>query len=144
MHRGPFPVPRHWHDVMADGRLAKLIAASAVCPWVRGLGSWIPECQPHEQRYTICVEETPYTDFTSLAKEYALFMKQIGESDWMCFELKQRQVDEPGWQGSAYPITSELRHAFHTGIFGVSLPFDACPLDPKRNLAMEFWITVTR
>ncbi len=32
-------------------------------------------------------------------------MKQIGASDWMCFELTQRQVDEPGWRGSAYPIT---------------------------------------
>ncbi len=65
-HRGPFrvtgytlivppglydpagdPVPRFWHEVTADGRLAKLIAASAVRPWVLGLGSWDPECEPH-------------------------------------------------------------------------------------------------
>ena len=73
-----------WDDVVADGRLDKLTKASSVRPWVLGLGSWDPECEKNGQRYTICIEETEHTDLSCLSKEYRLFSKEIGASDWMC------------------------------------------------------------
>ncbi len=55
-------IPQFWHEVTADGRLDALKRASAVPPWVLGLGSWDPECEKGGQRYTICIEETEHTD----------------------------------------------------------------------------------
>lgn len=74
-------IPDFWNDVASDGRLDRLTKASSVRPWVLGLGSWDPECQRGGQRYTICIEETDYTDFSRLATECPLFTKGIGASD---------------------------------------------------------------
>ena len=69
-----------------------------VATWVLGLGSWDPACQKGGQRYTICIEETEHTDFADLAKQYSLFPKDIGASDWMCFETTHQQYMERLWK----------------------------------------------
>jgi predicted transcriptional regulator YdeE len=137
-------VSQFWYDVAADGRLELLKNASSVPPWILGLGSWDPECERHGQRYTICIEETEHTDFTQVAQAYHLFTKEIGASDWMCFEMTQRILDERFWKDNPYKMMKKLGYRFHTGDYSVGLHFDAYPpdYDPKRNPVMEFWITV--
>ena len=56
-------VPQFWDKISADGRLEKLLRASSVRPWVLGFGSWDAECEKQGFRYTICIEDTEYTDF---------------------------------------------------------------------------------
>jgi len=101
------------------------------------------------QRYTICIEETEHTDFTNLSKEYALFTKEIGASDWMCFEMTEKVYGERFWRDNPYRMMTKLGYQFHTreGDYGVGLHFDAYPPDnygPEGNPAMEFWITVVK
>jgi len=80
-------IPQFWDDVRRDGRLERLIQASSVPPWVLGMGSWDESCEKHGSRYTICIEETVHADFSRLRRMDALSTKQIGASDWLCFEL---------------------------------------------------------
>jgi len=138
-----------WNDVVNDGRLEKLTKASSVRPWALGLGSWDPECEKGGFRYTICIEETGHTDFTYLSKEYDLFTKEIGASDWMCFEMTEKVYDEQFWRDNPYKMMPKLGYQFHTreGDYSVGLHFDAYPPDnygPERNPVMEFWITVVK
>jgi len=137
-----------WNDVVADGRLEKLTKASSVRPWVLGLGSWDPECEKNGQRYTICIEETEYTDFSRLSREYRLFTKEIGASDWMCFEMTQKEFGERFWRDDPYEMMKKLGYQFHMrgGDYSVGLHFDAYPpdYDPEANPVMEFWITVVK
>lgn len=135
-----------WRDVAADGRLPGLIEASSVRPWVLGLGSWDPECERGGQRYTICIEETQYTDFSRLEGEYNLFSKEIGASDWMCFEMTRDELEGRFWQDDPYRMMKRLRYRFHARDYSVGLHFDAYPpeYDPETNPAVEFWITVVR
>ena len=139
-------VPEFWSTLIADGRLEQLRESSSIRPWVLGLGSWDPECQKHGSRYTICLEETAYTDFSGLAQQYTLFTKQIGESDWMCFELDAQAAYEKFWQDNPYKMMGPLGYDFHTGSFDVGLHFDAYPptYQPEANPAFEFWITVKK
>jgi len=142
-----------WDAIIADGRLEKLRSASSVRPWVLGLGSWDPECEKKGFRYTICIEETEHTDFTQLAREYSLFTKEIGASDWMCFEMSQGKYDERFWKDNPYKMMGPLGYRFHDkeGDFSVGLHFDAYPPDfghggnanPEHSL-MEFWISVIK
>ena len=96
--RGGALIGEFWNQVKADGRLDKLKSASSIPPWVLGLGSWDPECPKHGQRYTICIEETDHTDFSALSQEYPLFTKEIGASDWMCFEITTMQLYDRLWK----------------------------------------------
>ncbi len=130
-------------DVTADGRLEGLIKASAVAPWVLGLGSWDPECQGKgDYRYTVCIEETQHTDFVPLQAQFpqhAPFRKRIGASDWMCFE----DFDHGG--PNAYELIQRLGYQFHMGTDDIGLHFDAYPPSVAPfGAAMEFWITVMR
>jgi hypothetical protein len=142
-------IPEFWRDVVADGRLDKLRSASRVPPWVLGLGSWDPECPEHGQRYTICIEQTAHTDLR-LAQEYPLFAKEIGASDWLCFELTQKMYDGRFWRDNPYAMMGKLGYQFHVGSLDVGLHFDAYP--PGFDFSsyttieqpMEFWITVVK
>jgi hypothetical protein len=130
-------------DVSADGRLDGLIRSSKVAPWVLGLGSWDPECEGKgDYRYTICIEETQHTNLTPLEKrypQYPLFRKEIGASDWLCFE----NFDHGG--PNAYELIKLLGYKFHTGGYDVGLHFDAwAPGVVPLSNTMEFWITVVR
>jgi predicted transcriptional regulator YdeE len=144
--RGDAQIGEFWNQVKSDGRLEKLQGTSAVPPWVLGLGSWDPECPKHGQRYTICIEETENTDFMALAREYPLFTKEIGASDWLCFELSQQQLDERFWKDNPYTIMQALGYQFNTRDFSVGLHFDAYPpdYDAETNPNLEFWITVVK
>ena len=139
-----------WDDIIADGRLGKLTEASSVQPWVLGLGSWDPECEKGGQRYTICIEETEYTDFSNLSKEYRLFTKEIGASDWMCFEMTLDKFFERFWRDNPYKMMGKLGYQFHTreGDYSVGLHFDAYPphlsFPLEGNSVVEFWITVVK
>lgn len=137
-------IPRFWQQVAADGRLEALKAASSAPTWVLGLGSWDPECERGGQRYTICIEQTEHTDFSALAAEEELFSKEIGTSDWLCFELTQQVYQDRFWQDSPYEMMTWLGYRFLTRDYSVGLHFDAYPpdFDPATNPAMEFWITV--
>lgn len=142
-------IPREfWNDVAIDGRLEKLTKASSVRPWILGLGSWDPECEKGGQRYTICIEETGQTDFTYLSREYRLFTKEIGASDWMCFEMTEKVYDERFWRDNPYRMMKKLGYQFHTreGDYSVGLHFDAYPPENyiEKNPVMEFWITVVK
>jgi len=152
----PDPVPsartvihEFWNDIIADGRLDKLIKASSVRPWVLGLGSWDPECGKNGMRYSICIEETEYTDFSCLSKEYRLFTKEIGASDWMCFETTHGEY-ERFWRDNPYKMMKKLEYQFHTreGDYSVGLHFDAYPpylsFPLESNSVIEFWITVVK
>jgi len=160
MHRGPFTVvgytlivpadheemiPRFWEEVIADGRLAELRKASGTPPWVLGLGSWDPECEKKGQRYTICIEETEHTDFSQLARAYALYHTTISESEWMCFELPTETPGAKFWRDNPYAMMKTLGYRFYTGGENTGLHFDAYPpgYDAKTSPATEFWITVT-
>ncbi len=150
--KGKGMVPAFAGEVIADGRLAKLTAASAVRPWVLGLGSWDPECEPNGQRYTICIEETEHTDFAHLAREYSLFTKGIGASDWMCFELVEDVDDGRFWRDNPYKMMGKLGYGFHDrpGDYSVGLHFDAFPPSYRHGESadaqqrIEFWITVKK
>jgi predicted transcriptional regulator YdeE len=139
-------ISQFWCDVAADGRLESLKEASSVAPRVLGLGPWDPECERHGQRYTICIEETEHTDFTQLAQAHDLFTKEIGASDWMCFEITQSILDEQFWKDNPYKMMKKLGYQFHEGDYSVGFHFDAYPpdYDPESNPAMEFWITVRK
>jgi len=140
-------VPQFWNEISADGRLEKLKKASSVQPWVLGLGTWDAECEKRGYRYTICIEETEHTDFTSLAQEYTLFTKQIGASDWMCFELTEKKGEERDfWKDNPYVMMKKLGYRFNARDDSVGLHFDAYPPDhdPESNPVMEFWITVAK
>lgn len=144
--RDKMVIKRFWDEVVADGRLERLSKASSVPSWILGLGSWDPECEEHGQRYTICIEQTESTDFSQLAEEYHLFTKEIGASEWMCFETTEDEYDERFWKDNPYKMMKKLGYQFHTGDYSVGLHFDAYPPDhdPETNPVMEFWITVTR
>jgi hypothetical protein len=141
-----------WREVRTDGRLAALAAAAPEPPWLLGLGSWDPDCEPGGQRYTVCVEDVPGTDYRALIEAYgpgALYAKQIGASEWLRFELTQAQLEARFWTDNPYKMMGALGYRFHMGApgdFSVGLHFDAYPpgYDPVRRPEMEFWITVTQ
>ncbi len=149
--RGAAMVPRLWDEVIADGRLARLSAASSVPTPIFGLGSWDPECPKGGQRYTICIEETDKTDFTGLAAEFSLFTKQIGASDWLCFETSLgKAYPDRFWRDNPYKMMGPLGYRFKTGEgdYSIGLHIEAYPpgfsFGSDRNTAMEFWITVEK
>ncbi|MHB1355505.1 MAG: hypothetical protein ACYCZF_05975 [Anaerolineae bacterium] len=144
--RGGAQIPEFWSPVTADGRLEKLKSASSVRPWVLGLGSWDPECPQHGQRNTICIEETEQTDSTALYLEYPLFTKEIGTSDWMCFEIPGMQHYDRFWKDNPYQMMQPLGYQFNTAGFNVGLHFDAYPpdYDTESKAGFEFWITVIK
>ena len=140
------PIKKCWGEIIADGRLSKyplgsylevdlLINASSVRPWVLGLGSWDEECGKG-YRYTICIEETEHTDFSSLSKEYDLYTKEFPAADWMCFEITEGCGDV-----NPYVNLEKLGYQFR---WDVGVHFDAYPpdYDPEGNPVMEFWISV--
>jgi hypothetical protein len=135
-----------WRDVAADGRLEALQKASAVPPWLLGLGSWDPECEKRGQRYTICIEETEHTDLAQLAQRYPLYRTTIGASEWMCFEMTERKYGERFWVDNPYAMMKKLGYRFYAGGENTGLHFDAYPPEPQPagEPTMEFWITVTK
>lgn len=138
--------PAFWDEVIADGRLARLVGASAVRPWVFGLGSWDPECPKGGHRHTICIEETPDVDPARLTVAEPLYRKEIGASDWLCFEMPRDAYPERFWRDDPYRMLKALGYRFHTGKgdFSVGLHLDAFPpgSDVATGPSMEFWITV--
>jgi hypothetical protein len=122
-------VAQFWRDVTADGRLEQLRNASTVRPWLLGLGSWDAECERYGQRYTICIEQTACTDFTSLARAHRLFTKEIGASEWLCFEMTRAKYDERFWQDNPYRMMKRLGYKFYARGDSVGLHFDAYPPD---------------
>ena len=120
------PIKKCWDEIEVD----LLINASSVRPWVLGLGSWDEECGKG-YRYTICIEETEHTDFSSLSKEYDLYTKDFPAADWMCFEITEGCGDV-----NPYENLVKLGYQFR---LDVGVHFDAYPPDFER---MEFWISV--
>ncbi len=139
-------VAKFWDETLADGRVAQLIAASPTPPWLLGLGSWDPECEKHGFRYTICIEETGQTDFSSLEKDHTLFSKEIGESDWLCFITTHDRFTERFMKDDPYRMMKLLGYKFNAGNASLGLHFDAYPpgFDPFTQPEMEFWITVKK
>lgn len=129
------PIKKNWGEIIADGRLNKLINASSVRPWVLGLGSWDEECGKGF-RQTICIEETEHTDFSSLSKEYDLYTKEYPAADWMCFEITEGCGDV-----NPYVNLKKLGYQFR---WDVGVHFDAYSPDPdpEKNPMTEFWISV--
>jgi len=149
--RSPGAPKQLWDKLAADGSLAQLIAASSVPPWVLGLGSWDPECPRKGFRYTVCIEETEHTDFAALAAQHELFTKQIGASDWMCFEMTEAEYAARFWKDNPYKMMGKLGYQFHEGgeadvPYSLGLHFDAYPphQDAESDPRMEFWITVVQ
>ena len=149
--RGDTTIPRFWDDVIADGRLKKLREVSSVPTCVLGLGSWDPEVPRRGQRYTICIEETVHTDFTRLATETDLFSKEIGASDWLCFETRLGdEYPQRFWKDNPYKMMGLLGYQFYgaEGDYRVGLHFEAYPpslsFGSSENTTMEFWITVVK
>lgn len=144
--RRPKAVVEFWDEVVADGRMEQLAQASSVRPWILGLGSWDPECPKGGLRYTICIEETEHTEFSRLAAEYPLFTKDIGPSDWMCFETTHGEYMQRFWRDNPYKMMGKLGYGFNTGDYSVGLHLDAYPpaFDPETQPAIEFWITVVK
>jgi hypothetical protein len=144
--RGDVQIREFWNQVKGDGRLEKLKGASMVRPWVLGLGSWDPECPKHGQRYTICIEETKSTDFSTVSPEHPLFSMEIGASAWMCFDIPNMQLFDQFWKDDPYKMMQPLGYQFNTGGFNVGLHFDAYPpeYDAELKPGFEFWITVVK
>ena len=136
-------IPRFVDDVMADGRLEALKKASAVGPWILGLGSWDEQCQPSGMRYTVCIEETEHTDFRRLAEQYPLYTQRFEACDWMCFELTRERYDAQFWKDDPYKMLRALGYRFH---IRVGVHFDAVPPDhdEQTNPGIEFWISVAK
>jgi len=131
--------PRFWGDVIADGSFEALANTSSVQPWVLGLGSWDPECEPGGQRYTICIEETEYTDMSHLSGKHPLHTQKFEACDWMCFEMPNEQL----WRDDPYRMLRKLGYRFH---LRVGVHFDAYPPGShlERNPAVELWISVAK
>ena len=137
-------IPAFWRDVIADGRLERLLQCSSAPTWCLGLSSGDPECPQRGQRYTIGIEATAHTDFSALAEDYPLFTKEIGVSAWLCFELSSDQAIEQLWEDDPYRMIQVLGYHFNTEGSDVGLHVDAYPpdYDAETNPAIEFWITV--
>lgn len=137
---------RFWNELNADGRMEKLRTASHNRPWELRLGSWDAECEKKGFRYTVCIEATEGTDFSSLELEIPLFTIEIGASDWMCFEMTQAKYDERFWKDNPYRMMKLLGYKFYARDASVGLHFDAYPpdFDMQTNPNMEFWMTVTK
>jgi hypothetical protein len=144
--RGDAQIRDFWNQVKADGRLDQLKSASSAPPWVLGLGSWDPECPKHGQRYTICIEETEHTDFSTISTQHPLFTMEIGASEWMCFDIPSLQRFDQFWKDDPYKMMQPLGYQFNTGGFNVGLHFDAYRPDyePELRPGLEFWITVVK
>ena len=138
-------VPRFARELMDDGRLVKLKATAPGPVWELGLGSWDAECPNLGYRYTVCIEETPGPALDALAREYPLFRKEIGASEWMCFEINE-QSGKDFWKDDPYKMMKVLGYRFYANSPSVGLHFDAFPpdYDQERNPIMEFWITVAK
>jgi hypothetical protein len=132
-------IPRFVSDLMADGSYEALAKASSVPPWMLGLGSWDPECEPGGQRHTVCIEETEYTDLRHLSGNHRLHTQRFEACDWMCFEM----TDEQLWRDDPYTMLRKLGYRFH---LRVGVHFDAYPPDyhQERNPAAELWISVAK
>jgi len=132
-------IPQFVSEVTADGSLEALVAAAPVRPWILGLGSWDPECEPGGQRYTICIQETEHTDLGRLSTKHPLHTQRFGACDWMCFEM----TDEQLWRDDPYTMLKQLGYRFH---LRVGVHFDAFPPDFHRetNPAVELWISVAK
>ena len=140
-------IPQFWDEVAADGRLERLMRASSVPTPVLGLGSWDTECRKGGQRYTVCIEETEHTDFLPLTRDLELFTKQIGASDWMCFETTFGEYIARFWKDNPYRMMGQLGYQFHDAEdFSLGLHFEvyAPGFDGNTNQALEFWISVTK
>ena len=141
-------IGQFWDDAIANGRLDRLKKASAVPTWVLGLGSWDPECEKRGSRYTICIEETEHTDLVRLRQDYPLFTREIGASEWMCFEMTLGRFKERFWRDNPYKMIPKLGYQFYTreGDFSVGLHIEAFPPECsfQADSAMEFWITVEK
>jgi hypothetical protein len=138
-------VPQFWDELEADGRLAKL-RACANRPWLLGLGTWDRECEKRGYRYTVCIEATADANFTGLAQDYALFTKDIDETDWLSFEVIETRFENRFWQDDPYVMLKKLGYKFNNKGFNLGLHFDAYPpdFDMETNPLMEFWITVRK
>ena len=147
--RGEIEIARLWDRLMSDGKLAKLVSASATPTNVLGLGSWDPECPKGGQRYTVCIEETTGTVFTGFGAGEELFSKVIGASDWLCFEvIFGDQYPKPFWKDDPYKMMGPLGYRFHTAPndYSVGLHFEVYPpgfsFGTGTSKAMQFWISV--
>ncbi len=132
-------IPRFVGELMADGSLEALAKAAPVRPWVLGLGSWDPECEPGGQRYTVCIEETEGADLGRLSTKHPLHTQRFEACEWMCFEMTDKQL----WRDDPYTMLRKLGYRFH---LRVGVHFDAFPpeFDKERNPAVELWISVAK
>ena len=138
-----------WQAAERDGRLEKLRRCGEKPPAILGLGSWDPECPIKGQRYTICIEETEETDFSGVGNEFDLYSKDIGRTEWLCFEMHEEVFQQRFWRDNPYRMMGEIGFAFNTeedGSGDTGLHFDVYPpdYDRERNPRMQFWITVVR
>ncbi len=139
-------VPEIWKSLKNDGRLQLLSHCTPIRPWILGLASWDSTCEENGYRYTICIEQTSRVDLSSLRGVPDFFIKEIGASDWMHFELTDDLFPQQFWNDNPHKMLSLLGYAFNMrhGDESIGLHFDAYPpdYDPNRNPRMEFWITV--
>ena len=145
--KGENGVSRFWDEALADGRVERLIGASSVPTCTLGLGSWDPECPKSGMRYTICIEETEHTDLAPLAATGDLFTKQIGASDWMCFETTFGHYMGRFWKDNPYKMMGPLGYEFHGAPdFSLGLHFEAYPpgFGGGDHETIEFWISVAK
>jgi hypothetical protein len=149
--RGEVEIARLWDQLISEGKLAKLVSASATPPNVLGLGSWDPECPKGGQRFTVCIEETAGTDFTAFGPGEQLFSKVIGASEWLCFEvILGDQYPKRFWRDDPYKMMGPLGYRFHTAPddYSVGLHFEVYPpgfsFGSGTNKDMQFWISVLR
>ena len=136
-------IPRFVDDLMADGRLDSLQKASSVPAWVLGLGSWDEACQPGGVRYTVCIEESQYTDLSRLKERYPLFSQRFEACDWMCFEIPPQRSDGDFWKDDPYRMLTALGYRFH---LKVGVHFDVYPSEDyeKTHPGRQFWISVAQ
>jgi hypothetical protein len=128
--------------VMTDGRMETLKKASAVPPWILGLGSWDEECQPRGMRYTMGIEENQHTELSGLLRQYPIHSQSFEACEWMCFEVPQERFDtDQFWNDDPYKMLRDLGYRFH---LRVGVHFDAYPPDhdERTKPGMEFWISV--
>jgi predicted transcriptional regulator YdeE len=137
-------IPAFWHEVTTDGRQKRLLQCSSAPTWCLGLSSSEPKSPKHGQRYTIGIEATADTDFSTLAKDYPLFTKEIAASAWLCFELPSAGAIGQLWEDDPHRMLQLLGYRFNPDGPDVGLHVDAYPpdYDAETNPAIEFWITV--
>lgn len=124
--------------VRADGRWEILRRVGGT---IYGVASSDRDCPKDYYRYTVAVQ-APAGALGDACRSEDLFTVQVGESDWLVFELEHfsRQYGQL-WQANPYAMVQKLGWSFNAR---VGLHLDVYPPSyVTDDDAMAFWMPVT-